>query len=449
MIEKLKTFLTVIALLGLASYSLPVVAIAASGSVQVGQPSETGVEPAPGSTGGGSGGSADNGVPVLSNVVVSVSYNSATITWNTNELALSRVVWGTSSEYSSGTVAGEQYVKKHTASISDLQPSTRYFFQLTNLDTSNNSSSYYGVFVTLTPPDTSAPTNPSRLVAVPRANVIELTWRNPSDPDLTSIRIVRSDKFFPLDPLNGEVIFEGLDTKFTDSNVKPGVIYYYSAFSRDRSGNFSSGAIAYTMIAGSEDGISIDPQTGAPVIDLELPFASNYNPIPKSFKDFILSYGDGIELDSLNMTVPVGENLKIIIPKSKLNDAGSFLTLTVKDPAMLMAESSYLFSYDQDNREFSVITPSFDTPKGYELIVTVFTSSKLIVERVNGKLQIVKSAQAGEGDGQESLLSKRTRYIVLGGMGVSAIVVTWHFARLARLRAQMEVQEKIELPKQD
>lgn len=416
-------------------------AIASNNSVQVGQSSDTGVAPIPGTTGGGTTyGSKDSQAPRVSNLTVNVSFDTATISWSTDELSLSRTSWGSTSEVSSGTLVGEKFNKTHSALITGLASSTRYYFSLTNIDPFGNSGIYSGEFSTLGRPDDVAPANPSRFSAVPRGEIIQLSWVNTSELDLAAVRIVRSDKFFPLDPLNGEVIFEGLGNSFIDTNVEPGVVYYYSIFSRDRSGNYSSGAITYTMLAGTEDGFSIDPQTGAPVIDLQLPFSPDYSPTPKTFQDFLLSYKDGNTLDSFNAVVPVGEGLKIVVPKDKLNEAGSFLTLTIKDSGLQTSESSYLFSYDESNKQFSLVTPEFDTPNGYDLIVTVFTSSKLIIEKVNGKVQVVKTAQAAdEANGQAS--RAMTRYIVLGVLGASAVIVTVHFVRMARIRARLDATD--------
>ncbi len=410
----------------------PVIVFAATGSVQVGQQSDTGVAPpGPGTTGGG-GGSGGSNLPQISNVAVTLSYNSATINWNTSELALSRVSWGTSRDYRNGTIAGEQFTKKHSSLISDLLPNTTYYFQIISIGANNNQSTYASVFQTLTPADTGAPSNVTEFIATPRLNHIQLSWNNPSEPDFNLVRIVRSEIFFPTDPLNGKVLYEGTANNFADFNVTQGVVYYYSAFARDANGNYASGSVAYALIA-SSDGLNTDP--AAPTVDLQFPYVKNPPAVPNAFKDFSFSYRDGLSLDLESSVIPVGQSLEISIPKDRLPNEGALLTLTIEDIDKKSIASTYLFSYDKDNENFKVKTPAFKTPKSYSLMVTVFTSTKLIIEKVSGSIEIVSEAQASEGESNGS--GSLPQGIILGTVGVAAVMVTVHFWRLVRIRQRL------------
>ena len=414
----------------------PAFVYAASSSVQVGQPSNTGVDPAPGTTGGGAPPTAT--APQISRVAVTLSYDSATINWVTNDLALSRVSWGTSPDYRDGTIAGEQYTKNHSTLISDLVANKRYYFQIISIGANGAESRYGDVFVTLNPPDTEAPSNVSEFSAIAQLTYIQLSWNNPPETDFTFLRIVKSDKFFPLDPLNGEVIYEGSGRSFSDFYVTPGIIYYYTVFARDVNGNYSSGSVAYSMIA-SSDGVNTDPT--APAVDIQLPSVKNPPLFPSAFKDFNFSLRDGLTLDLEESTIPVGQPLEISIPKDRLPDDGSFLTLTVEDPGKKMASSTYLFFYDQVNQNYKVKTQAFKTPKNYSLVVTVFNSTKLIIEKVSGSVEVVSEAQAAEGQGSQD--EGLPNSIILGTLGVAAVIVTVHFWRLVRIRKRLDATNSL------
>ena len=368
------------------------IAYGATGSVNVGQESVGGSGSSSGSTGGGTNG-LDKVPPIISNVVVSVTYNSATINWTTNELTLSRVVWGDTPDLRSGTIASEKFTQNHSVLISDLRPQTQYYFSITTIDTSNNQSSYSGEFYTLTPPDITPPLNISRFTATPLLDQIQLTWVNPGDADFNFVRIVRSDRSYPLDPHNGLVVYEGPGNMFIDRNVKTGVIYYYSGFSRDFTGNFASGAVAYTMIPARDD-VNQDP--GAPVVDIDLPIAPEKFPDLDLFKDFDFTYNGGVSVNPKNPEIPVGASIRLAIPKDSLPADTSYLTLTIWDKDRKTPGSTYLFLYDSKSREYYLDIPPFDSEQSLELEVNIFNSSKQIIQQSRGLLEVVIEIPAEE-----------------------------------------------------
>lgn len=183
--------------------------------------------------------------PVIYNLFISkITLNSAEISWKTNELALCQLFWGKTQEYKEEVITETTFYLEHLTKLIHLSPETTYHFKIVCKDTSKNESETKDQrFTTLAPPDITPPANISNFEAIPGDSQITLTWQNPPDLDFKGVRIVRSEKFYPENPWEGELVYDGKGTSFLDTGLTNGVRYYYTAFSYDFAGNFSSGAI--------------------------------------------------------------------------------------------------------------------------------------------------------------------------------------------------------------
>ena len=78
--------------------------------------------------------------PVISNVQGVPGDTGATITWDTDEVATSRVDYGTTTAYGS-FVESATLVTVHTGALSGLMPGTEYHYKVTSVDGSGYSAS--------------------------------------------------------------------------------------------------------------------------------------------------------------------------------------------------------------------------------------------------------------------------------------------------------------------
>lgn len=95
-------------------------------------------------SGSGSGGgtySGDVSAPIMSAATVSVTANSATFHWSTNESARSRVMYGTNWPFlyaAAPSVSDATIDASSDVTLSGLQPHTRYYYTRESVDTSGN-----------------------------------------------------------------------------------------------------------------------------------------------------------------------------------------------------------------------------------------------------------------------------------------------------------------------
>ncbi|HET6464250.1 MAG TPA: fibronectin type III domain-containing protein, partial [Nitrospiria bacterium] len=81
----------------------------------------------------------DTTAPVISNIASgNIQYNSANITWTTNEASSSQVEYGTTSAYGSSTAVSSTLVTSHSLPLSGLSASTVYHYRIRSADAVGN-----------------------------------------------------------------------------------------------------------------------------------------------------------------------------------------------------------------------------------------------------------------------------------------------------------------------
>lgn len=339
---------------------------AATSSLQINQQAGD-VTPIP--TEGG-GGMRDVLAPQISEVVVTVNFNSAIITWKTvHEFSTSKVSWGTNSDYSDGVLSSPQLLREHSTQIDSLKENTIYYFLITAIDASGNQSFYDGRFVTGKAEDLIAPANVKNFTAVVKQNSVYLSWANPTDNDFNFTRIVRSTTFFPIDPYNGQVVFEGQVENFEDKNVIPGVLYYYSAFARDTNGNYSSGTLTTAKIIWFSE-------SEVPISDLQFLYDKNFTGVKLTAKDFSFSIQNGLKvLDSQNISFSATEQLTITIDKNKLPTDAKFIIWNSN-------VGSFLFSFNAVTQKYELTLPVMTVPGLNKGTISIFNSTQEVLQDV-------------------------------------------------------------------
>lgn len=102
-----------------------------------------------------------------------------------------------------------------------------------------------GAAISGTKQDTTPPSLIQNFNANSDTTYVNLTWTNPDEYDFLGVKILRNTSRYPIDITDGTIIYDGSGTSYKDTELESNTTYYYSAFSYDRSANYSSSAKAY------------------------------------------------------------------------------------------------------------------------------------------------------------------------------------------------------------
>ncbi len=318
----------------------------------------------------------------FTDLTVEVSYNSAIIKWKSNVPTISNFKWGTSPDYKDGVLHNINFLLSHKVEVNNLKDGTLYYFNI-------QAENYFGVassienqvFRTLSLPDTIPPSNPTNVKASSDSSGITISWDNPKEEDFDYIRILRNvDRYYGT-PFIGHLVYEGKGKYFTDSGVKENTKYFYSLFSRDRAGNYSSGSL--TSIVHNPFGFD---NWGKELSGKEevSPFDFIFTIIQGSF-DYDFKMDDTIILSGDEPIIVKTD----YVSKIKNDD----MWLSIRDKEMKII-SQYFFSRIKDKNGFiSVSIPSFERGGKYNVTIYKYDNKEAKIVR-QGVFKITKTGES-------------------------------------------------------
>lgn len=365
--------------------------------------------------------------PIISGVTITPDVATATVVFTTDEPAIGTLAWGTTTEYASGVASEIVSGTNHSFSLSGLLSGTLYYIRITATDGSSNQSTWTGSLTTLVPPDTTPPLNPSAFTAVSSGQTaIALAWSDPGDADFLYTRVMRGSGTYPVDPSDGVLVYQGTAEEADDTGLTADTTYYYSAFARDVSGNFSSGAIAHAKTdevppppppppppPGGEDlppggGGSTEPGPGTTTPPVVIPplLSTSTGPFPHAtgtaslgFRNFTLPDALFIAVRDPEKQLPPDNNgvvsvdgaypIRIVIPASRLPEVLKTIVVTVADESDPERSTSVLLRINDDKSAYEGVLPPFPRSGGYPFMITLYDVGENGIVRLPGTFRVL------------------------------------------------------------
>ncbi len=174
----------------------------------------------------------DTTPPLISNIQSpSITANSALITWNTDELSSSLVIYGTTPGIYTNQATGSSGTF-HQVSLSGLTASTTYYYRVNSTDSSGNTAQSTEYSFTTTTPDTTPPVISKIGVSTILQTSALITWN--TDELSSSLVIYGTTSGVYTNSATGS---SGTFHPVSLSGLTASTIYYYRVSSTDSSGN--------------------------------------------------------------------------------------------------------------------------------------------------------------------------------------------------------------------
>ena len=236
---------------------------------------------------------------------------------------------------------------------------------------------------------------------------IYLYWQNPSWDNFDQVEILRKAGTIPANPTDGTLVYQGIGQSFIDLNFIPGNTYYYTAFVRSLSGNYSSGAITFAFVPANDpipdDPIPDDPTPDDPIISD--PFLNFPEVLLSDLEvDFIFwqedekrqSFRQGGEI-----RVNGRKNLTILTPYNRLPEVLKTIGMTIYDPENSSRSLSFLLRLNENETEYTATIGPLWRDGIFPFIIYVFNYEDQTIKKINGYLTV-----AGVGYTEPPLMEK-------------------------------------------
>ncbi len=346
--------------------------------------------------GQGGGGSATRPWPELRSLTVTPGTESASVNFTTNVPVRTVIRYGRTSAYDDGIIESSRYASTHATLITGLRPATSYEFELYGYDRFGREVLLTReFFTTLATPDTAPPLNVAGFTARAVGSDVLLSWDEPREPDYAYVRIVRNHLFFPTDPNDGVVVFEGRKEEFSDeAALRNYGTQYYSIFAYDSSGNRSSGAITLVRRVGYQPEPTSSTTTAT---------TTTVTPAITVADIEVVQGGVAYQLSDSQFKLSPTEPFVLRIPYDRFPRHLKVITVTLSHPSDANQVFAFMLRANDDFTYYEAALAPLSTKGSYGLAVSVFDLKLEQIYDVTGTLNVggagrVDREQSGAGD---------------------------------------------------
>ncbi len=326
----------------------------------------------------------------LTSFSLTPSTNGARVVFETSSAVQYLLRYGEASVYDGSSIKSNVFAKSHETMLTGLTPGTRYEYELFGYDRFGREVLLKrDSFTTSDEVDTDAPANVSFFTAQPITDDVFLNWTLPTENDFSYVRILRNHLFFPVDPNDGYLVYEGRASSFRDMEAlsKHGT-QYYTIFSYDSSGNRSSGAIAIARKAGvvpseEPDGLPVASTTpGVPGIDFT--------------QVEIVQNGKVMPLKDGALQIAQNNPFTVRIPYELFPQQLKVITVTLTHPTLKQQVFSFLLRANQDFTYYEATLAALPEAGEYEVTFSVFNVFANEIMNFAGLVEVSKATPLSE-----------------------------------------------------
>ncbi len=365
---------------------------------------------------------------------------SARMTFGTNVPTRYIIRYGRTGEFELGTIETEVFRRLHSTILTGLEPGTTYEYELLVWDAYQQREIVRRASFTTEQrfPVRGVP-NVLSLQAIPISSDVLLSWRMPQADAIANVQVVRNHRFFPQDPFDGEVVYTGQGTSFTDVGaLADRDRQYYTVFVLDLSGNYSSGAVAIAERLAEDER---DPSVVPPAIEPPItPTTTDLDTQPIGdlrFSDVQFIQDDQVvqpAVDSVELSIRSPFLLRI--PVAQTPPHLKIITVTITRPEGRPAQDTYLLRRDQAGVYYEALVDRLSIAGEHRLLLSIYDLQDEIQYQLSGTIDAT--------DTHEVPVETETWYVPLvywgGGSLVIALVLLWLWRIFFLFRRQHETK---------
>lgn len=385
-------------------------------------------------------------MPRLQNFTLSVGSEVARFDFGVNVPVSYRIEYRTNDTQLSGTVQTKILRQQHTTVLTDLVSNTTYFYELYVTDRFGRETRLRsGQFTTDQQFVVASPTNVADFRAQAFGSDVLLRWVPAAEAPYAYVRVVRNARFFPSDPLDGVIVYQGPATSFTDSGAMQGFDrQYYTIFAYNLAGVPSSGMVA---VAARTPTVPSEP----PLVttdDAEDNEEESVTPPVVPLSRMTLADIEFIQHDrrqTLDNFVIITSDDSFVVRVAAAYIPSSTKTVMVtlwqlEDERAL----SFLLRLDEDSGYYKAVIPAQSRVGVYDIRLELYNGLQERFFYLTGLFAIEDPTESSTPDVTEDLVYVSLLYMVLGGLAGMVFALLLHrFFFLLWRRKDREEQKKV------
>lgn len=337
-------------------------------------------------------------VPAVRSFLITPANQSAKLTFVSYGPTRYLIRFGRTEAYELGSVSTNVFKTNHEATLSGLEPGTKYYVELTLING-------YGIekvvrresFITLPAITSTVPTSASQLRAVVEGRNAILTWSNPDS--FASVRVVRSHLFYPTDIYDGVTVYQGTSEAVTDKNVFVDAdTVYYAVFVITADGRVAAPAVLRLKRVTVTDTVVGGSTSSQPTMELPLPDLT-LSPEYERFllpSDIFFTIGNETKTFDTLRTIVVDKQVLVSIPATAVPTHLKTILVSVYHPTNNNEVTTYLLKLRGDGEAYEASFQSSSVVGEGKVMIELYDYERVVVRRISRTITYV-STLMGQG----------------------------------------------------